>query len=240
MWRRDPSQITHQDFNLPPVKKFEKRKYTLQQGPTLCIFRQRVLIQWVQNVAYSCVRLLLPSFCLRCKCNLHANSCVFDKGKLGCECEHNTTGADCSRCKKHYHGRAWSVGSYLPIPKGTANICEYISVCDVRKISGDRQCYQLSSNAFGTGINTQCNLTTANWHLKKTSQLVSETRGFGPRCRHRRQGSRSSSAMHLLTSTRDTERFETGNDQSHVSRANRRTNLTRQRQKSPPPKKSVH
>ncbi|KAK7945261.1 hypothetical protein WMY93_000989 [Mugilogobius chulae] len=59
----------------------------------------------------------------RCKCNLHANSCVFDKGKLGCECEHNTTGPDCSRCKKHYHGRAWSVGSYLPIPKGTANIC---------------------------------------------------------------------------------------------------------------------
>ncbi|CAB1415582.1 unnamed protein product [Pleuronectes platessa] len=60
---------------------------------------------------------------LRCKCNLHANSCVFDKGKLGCECEHNTTGPDCSRCKRHYHGRAWSVGSYLPIPKGTANIC---------------------------------------------------------------------------------------------------------------------
>ncbi|KAJ0058921.1 hypothetical protein NL108_001179, partial [Boleophthalmus pectinirostris] len=63
----------------------------------------------------------------RCKCNLHANSCVFDKGKLGCECEHNTTGPDCSRCKKHYHGRAWSVGSYLPIPKGTANICEKCS-----------------------------------------------------------------------------------------------------------------
>ncbi|TDH05940.1 hypothetical protein EPR50_G00127550 [Perca flavescens] len=64
---------------------------------------------------------LLPS--KECKCNLHANSCVFDKGKLGCECEHNTTGPDCSRCKRHYHGRAWSVGSYLPIPKGTANIC---------------------------------------------------------------------------------------------------------------------
>uniref|UniRef100_A0A3Q3DQE4 Netrin G1 n=1 Tax=Hippocampus comes TaxID=109280 RepID=A0A3Q3DQE4_HIPCM len=64
----------------------------------------------------------------RCKCNLHANSCVFDKGKLGCECEHNTTGPDCSRCKRHYHGRAWSVGSYLPIPKGTANICKCIAV----------------------------------------------------------------------------------------------------------------
>uniref|UniRef100_H2U447 Netrin G1 n=1 Tax=Takifugu rubripes TaxID=31033 RepID=H2U447_TAKRU len=70
----------------------------------------------------------------RCKCNLHANSCVFDKGKLGCECEHNTTGADCSRCKKHYHGRAWSVGSYLPIPKGTANICEYIVALFIMQI----------------------------------------------------------------------------------------------------------
>ncbi|XP_066548254.1 netrin-G1 isoform X1 [Amia ocellicauda] len=59
----------------------------------------------------------------RCKCNLHANTCVFDKEKLSCECEHNTTGPDCGRCKKNYQGRAWSVGSYLPIPKGTANIC---------------------------------------------------------------------------------------------------------------------
>lgn len=72
--------------------------------------------------------------CLRCKCNLHANSCVFDKGKLGCECEHNTTGSDCSRCKKHYHGRAWSVGSYLPIPKGTANICKYITYRNARRL----------------------------------------------------------------------------------------------------------
>ncbi|XP_062847173.1 netrin-G1 isoform X1 [Trichomycterus rosablanca] len=59
----------------------------------------------------------------RCKCNLHANSCVFEKEKLVCECEHNTTGPDCGRCKRNYQGRAWSPGSYLPIPKGTANIC---------------------------------------------------------------------------------------------------------------------
>ncbi|XP_048882411.1 netrin-G1 isoform X1 [Brienomyrus brachyistius] len=59
----------------------------------------------------------------RCKCNLHANSCVFDKEKLVCECEHNTTGPDCGRCKRSYQGRVWSPGSYLPIPKGTANIC---------------------------------------------------------------------------------------------------------------------
>lgn len=227
MWRRDPSQITHQDFNLPPVKKFEKRKYTPQQGPTWCIFCRRVLIQWVQNVAYSRVRLLLLSFCLRCKCNLHANSCVFDKGKLGCECEHNTTGADCSRCKKHYHGRAWSVGSYLPIPKGTANICEYISVSDVRRISGDGLCYQLSSKACGAGIKTQCNLTTANWHLKKISQCVFWTQ------MQTLQARQVWFSDVLLTSTRDTKRFETGNDQSHVSWANRQTNLTWQRQKAP-------
>ncbi|XP_013876465.1 netrin-G1 [Austrofundulus limnaeus] len=59
----------------------------------------------------------------RCKCNLHANSCVYDKEKLSCECEHNTTGPDCGRCKRNYQGRVWSAGSYLPIPKGTANIC---------------------------------------------------------------------------------------------------------------------
>ncbi|XP_023855881.1 netrin-G1 isoform X3 [Salvelinus sp. IW2-2015] len=59
----------------------------------------------------------------RCKCNLHANSCVFDKETLNCECEHNTTGPDCGRCKRNYQGRTWSAGSYLPIPKGTANTC---------------------------------------------------------------------------------------------------------------------
>lgn len=60
----------------------------------------------------------------RCKCNLHATVCVYDNSKLTCECEHNTTGPDCGKCKKNYQGRPWSPGSYLPIPKGTANTCE--------------------------------------------------------------------------------------------------------------------
>ncbi|XP_075038674.1 netrin-G1 isoform X3 [Mixophyes fleayi] len=59
----------------------------------------------------------------RCKCNLHANSCTFTHNRLACDCEHNTTGQDCERCKKSYQGQAWSPGSYLTIPKGTANIC---------------------------------------------------------------------------------------------------------------------
>ncbi|XP_072366382.1 netrin-G1-like [Scyliorhinus torazame] len=57
----------------------------------------------------------------RCKCNLHANNCILEKGTLICQCEHNTTGLDCERCKKGFQGRAWRAGSYLPIPKGTAN-----------------------------------------------------------------------------------------------------------------------
>ncbi|XP_077188954.1 netrin-G1 isoform X9 [Paroedura picta] len=59
----------------------------------------------------------------RCKCNLHATGCREENKKLLCECEHNTTGPDCGKCKKNYQGRPWSPGSYLPIPKGTANIC---------------------------------------------------------------------------------------------------------------------
>ncbi|XP_038270739.1 netrin-G1 isoform X2 [Dermochelys coriacea] len=59
----------------------------------------------------------------RCKCNLHATGCKEENKKLFCECEHNTTGPDCGKCKKNYQGRPWSPGSYLPIPKGTANIC---------------------------------------------------------------------------------------------------------------------
>uniref|UniRef100_A0A7M4G2I4 Netrin G1 n=1 Tax=Crocodylus porosus TaxID=8502 RepID=A0A7M4G2I4_CROPO len=59
----------------------------------------------------------------RCKCNLHATSCKEENKKLFCECEHNTTGPDCGKCKKNYQGQPWSPGSYLPIPKGTANIC---------------------------------------------------------------------------------------------------------------------
>ena len=130
--RHDPSEITHQDFYLPRQNLWKAQINIAARGRRFCETLSRR--HRFNTCAERC--LFMPlfcffvplSFCLRCKCNLHANSCVFDKGKLGCECEHNTTGPDCSRCKRHYHGRAWSVGSYLPIPKGTANICEYTSV----------------------------------------------------------------------------------------------------------------
>ncbi|XP_072286857.1 netrin-G2 isoform X6 [Pyxicephalus adspersus] len=59
----------------------------------------------------------------RCKCNLHANACNFRDGALQCECEHNTTGQDCGRCKKSFRNRSWRSGSYTPIPHGSPNAC---------------------------------------------------------------------------------------------------------------------
>ncbi|KAG8537603.1 hypothetical protein GDO81_024226 [Engystomops pustulosus] len=59
----------------------------------------------------------------RCKCNLHANACNFRDGALQCECEHNTTGQDCGRCKKSFRNRSWRAGSYTPLPHGSPNSC---------------------------------------------------------------------------------------------------------------------
>ncbi|TRY95038.1 hypothetical protein DNTS_004676 [Danionella cerebrum] len=59
----------------------------------------------------------------RCKCNLHASQCVYVDGNLQCQCEHNTTGQDCQRCKKGYKAKTWKPGSYLPTPNGSPNTC---------------------------------------------------------------------------------------------------------------------
>ncbi|XP_006894502.1 PREDICTED: netrin-G2 [Elephantulus edwardii] len=59
----------------------------------------------------------------RCKCNLHANLCSVREGNLQCECEHNTTGPDCGKCKKNFRTRSWRAGSYLPLPHGSPNAC---------------------------------------------------------------------------------------------------------------------
>ncbi|KAM4720345.1 uncharacterized protein ntng2b isoform 2-T2 [Anableps anableps] len=59
----------------------------------------------------------------RCKCNLHASQCLLIEGNLQCQCEHNTTGQDCQRCKKGFKAKSWKAGSYLPPPTGTSNTC---------------------------------------------------------------------------------------------------------------------
>ncbi|XP_056319961.1 netrin-G2 [Danio aesculapii] len=60
----------------------------------------------------------------RCKCNLHAGQCSLRDGTLQCDCEHNTTGQDCSVCERGFKAKSWKPGSYLPTPNGSPNICE--------------------------------------------------------------------------------------------------------------------
>ncbi|EPY83347.1 netrin-G2 precursor [Camelus ferus] len=64
-----------------------------------------------------------PQRYIRCKCNLHANLCSVHEGSLQCECEHNTTGPDCGKCKRSFRTRSWRAGSYLPLPHGSPNAC---------------------------------------------------------------------------------------------------------------------
>ncbi|XP_050949340.1 netrin-G2 isoform X3 [Labeo rohita] len=59
----------------------------------------------------------------RCKCNLHASLCLYVDGNLQCQCEHNTTGQDCQRCKKGFKAKTWKSGSYSPTPNGSPNTC---------------------------------------------------------------------------------------------------------------------
>ncbi|XP_058709851.1 netrin-G2 isoform X1 [Poecile atricapillus] len=97
----------------------------------------------------------------RCKCNLHANLCTFKEGSLQCECEHNTTGQDCGKCKKNFRSRSWRAGSYLPLPNGSPNACA------------------AAGSAFGTyerpqRINT-AKTTTAKTTTAKTTTITSTT-----------------------------------------------------------------
>ena len=43
----------------------------------------------------------------RCKCNGHASRCLIKKGRLVCDCRHNTDGPNCERCKAFHFDRPW-------------------------------------------------------------------------------------------------------------------------------------
>uniref|UniRef100_A0A4W5R712 Netrin-G2 n=1 Tax=Hucho hucho TaxID=62062 RepID=A0A4W5R712_9TELE len=71
----------------------------------------------------------------RCKCNLHAGQCTFREGSLQCDCEHNSTGQDCTRCERGFKAKSWKPGSYLPTPNGSPN------TCDAAGTLGNCECY---------------------------------------------------------------------------------------------------
>ncbi|XP_075762155.1 netrin-G2 isoform X3 [Pelodiscus sinensis] len=106
----------------------------------------------------------------RCKCNLHANLCSFKEGSLQCECEHNTTGQDCGKCKKNFRTRSWRAGSYLPLPNGSPNACA------------------AAGSAFGTAPKSKSGRTAhsaGKKHAKKpaaskSSKLIRLNAGSGP------------------------------------------------------------
>ncbi|XP_068617042.1 netrin-G2 [Brachionichthys hirsutus] len=72
----------------------------------------------LQKYFYAISNIDVPA---RCRCNLHSSRCAPRNATLVCECEHNTSGQDCQRCSHGFKSSIWRPGSYLPLPKGTAN-----------------------------------------------------------------------------------------------------------------------
>ncbi|XP_024863843.1 mucin-5AC [Kryptolebias marmoratus] len=94
----------------------------------------------------------------RCKCNLHASRCVLRDATLQCECDHNTTGQDCQRCSGDFGSRSWRPGSYLPLPRGTANSCEGVETSAVAGVSNSAASDTPSASSDGV---TDTTTTTA-------------------------------------------------------------------------------
>ncbi|XP_054854055.1 netrin-G2 isoform X3 [Eublepharis macularius] len=115
----------------------------------------------------------------RCKCNLHANLCTFKEGSLQCECEHNTTGQDCGRCKKNFRSKSWRAGSYLPLPNGSPNSC-----CTVGRF-GNCECY---------GHSTRCSFID---FLNLVTCISCKHNTRGQHCQHCRLGYYRNSSAEL-------------------------------------------
>ncbi|XP_017601052.1 netrin-G2 isoform X1 [Corvus cornix cornix] len=106
----------------------------------------------------------------RCKCNLHANLCTFKEGSLQCECEHNTTGQDCGKCKKNFRSRSWRAGSYLPLPNGSPNACAAAG-----SASGTYERPQRANTAKTTTAKTTTAKTTTTSTTTTTTTTTSST-----------------------------------------------------------------
>ncbi|XP_032364888.1 cell surface glycoprotein 1 isoform X2 [Etheostoma spectabile] len=97
----------------------------------------------------------------RCKCNQHASQCVLRDVTLQCECDHNTSGQDCQRCRQGFKSRSWRPGSYLPLPRGSANTCEAAETADTAGDSDSATSDRPPASSTQTTTTTTESTTTA-------------------------------------------------------------------------------
>ena len=96
----------------------------------------------------------------RCKCNGHASRCHRDKyGELTCDCQHNTAGRECEKCKPFHFDRPWGRATQVQ-----ANECK---PCDcnlhARRCRFNMELFRLSGGVSG-GVCYKCRHNTAGRH----------------------------------------------------------------------------
>ena len=94
----------------------------------------------------------------RCVCNGHANRCHQSMGEFKCDCQHNTEGTNCERCKPNYVQKKWKPG--MPDNDnvceecnchGHATVCKYVEEVDQKRGSMD-----IYGNYVGGGVCQNC------------------------------------------------------------------------------------
>jgi netrin receptor unc-5 len=96
----------------------------------------------------------------RCKCNGHASKCSQDKyGEMKCDCQHNTDGRECEKCKPFHFDRPWGRAT-----GGSASECVACS-CNLhaRRCRFNMELYRLSGGISG-GVCYKCRHNTAGRH----------------------------------------------------------------------------
>merc|ERR1719397_1038408 len=96
----------------------------------------------------------------RCKCNGHAARCHQDKyGELTCDCQHNTAGRECEKCKPFHFDRPWGRAT-----GNAANECVACS-CNLHasRCRFNMELYRLSGGMSG-GVCYKCRHNTAGRH----------------------------------------------------------------------------
>uniref|UniRef100_UPI00358F4700 netrin-1-like n=1 Tax=Myxine glutinosa TaxID=7769 RepID=UPI00358F4700 len=130
----------------------------------------------------------------RCKCNGHASHCVTGTGgRLECDCEHNTAGPDCGRCRHFHRDRPWKRATPRDPHQCIACKCnEHSHLCEFsRRLyekSGQRsggRCIGCRHNTFGS----QCHLCARGFYRDQLKEMTH--RNACQRCTCNPVGSRS-------------------------------------------------